>query len=268
MISNTTLYAVWQAAPIMSPMPNITVLVNETVYVDFPTVTPSTNSTTLSSNTSVFDVETTSYGYAVTGRNPGTDYFTVSATIDGITVSQQCKVTVPTPSVTLSSYSGSSYQSTTGSNVWLIRSYSTSPGVIVSGGEFVGWRTPLPTVSYSNIAGWGASGWEVVSGNAVVSGDYLYIAQPGTVKIRYHERGYYSDVYTYTLSLYKITSATNYIRNNLSSSPTRVGSVPANTTVTINQVGYTGTMGEPGGQIWGKVTYNGVTGWIPLCGWT
>lgn len=161
-------------------------------------------------------------------------------------------------SVTLSNYGGSSNQ-------------LASVSAVVDGTPSY-WIADLPTVTYANVSDLsGETGWVIESsaGEAMVSGSKLYMSQPGTYKLRYYKNGYASDVYTYTLSLYKTTSALNYIRSNPTdeSSSRRVGSIPANTTVVIHEVCHTGTYtpkSNYGKAAWGKVTYNGVTGWIIL----
>ena len=120
---------------------------------------------------------------------------------------------------------------------------------------------PLPTVTRNNFDSTSGSGWEVVSGSAQIVDGTVYQTQPGTVKLRYKCNGVYSDTYTYTLKLYKVTSATNNIRNTPDGSIT--GSVPSGTKVYISQFQYhNDSNAQTGPHLWGKVTYNGVTGWI------
>lgn len=125
----------------------------------------------------------------------------------------------------------------------------------------------MPTATVSNIDSQDR-GWEVVSGNVTILDDYMYISQPGTVKVRYRAGEYYSDCYTYTLTLYKSTTGTNIIRSSTSTSATELGRVPGNYTIKITKTATSGTLGASGGTIWGYVTYNGVSGWIRLCWWS
>ena len=55
-----------------------------------------------------------------------------------------------------------------------------------------GFKIPLPS-TYTTNCGWGngRTGWEVVQGDiAGFSNGYMYISQPGTVKVRYVNNGY------------------------------------------------------------------------------
>lgn len=204
------------------------------------------------------------------GGAPGSATVTATITVGRTTVSETFTVTVPTPSITLSSYSGSGEQSTSSNKVITSGSSSSSSWEVFST-PYVGWKIDLPTTISSGIGGAVLCGWEVVSGEAKFNGTSLYIGQPGTVKVRYfcsNDAGtWYSSNYTYTLSLYKVTSDVNYIRSSTSTSSSKVGTIPRNTKVYISQVGYSGTIGQSGSRGWGKVTYNGVTGWISLFVW-
>lgn len=161
-------------------------------------------------------------------------------------------------SVTLSSYVGSSNQSISPSNT------SRPPSSTFSSYY---WKTELPDVSYQNVSDLsGKTGWyiESAAGTSEVWNDYLFMSQPGTYKLRYYVNGYPSETYTYTLSLYKTTSATNYIRKSVNDTSTKLGSVPANTTVTVTTVNHNGVYKGESGSAWGYVNYGGVSGWIIL----
>lgn len=126
-------------------------------------------------------------------------------------------------------------------------------------GSTVGWAIPLPAVRSNVTGGTGYRGWELVSGSAVIDGFTMYITQPGTVKVRYNDRGYYSDAYTFTLTLYKHTSARNYIRKAPGENSADTGvKVPANYDIEIQKFQV-----DPNGcHLWGYVDYNGTKGWI------
>lgn len=174
--------------------------------------------------------------------------------------------------ITLSSYSGSGTQAASSANIYTLSMWvSGDKPADFALGTYKGFRVKLPEVTSNNAPGYGTSGWTVYSGDCVINGDYMYISQPGTVKVRYCTEGYYSDyysdVYTYTLSLTKTTTATNYIRSSASSSATNLGSIPANKTVSISSINWNGTYTKDGTTYpaaWGKVTYGGKTGYIIL----
>ncbi len=126
----------------------------------------------------------------------------------------------------------------------------------------VGWPIPLPAVK-SNVTGESGSGWEIVSGNLVIDGFTMYITQPGEVKVRYKliykGYSYYSEIYTYNLTLYKHTSDENFIRKSPGESSEKTGRyVPANYEIEIQKFQV-----DPNGcHLWGYVDYNGTKGWI------
>lgn len=151
-------------------------------------------------------------------------------------------------------------QNMTCTNAYKVTKYTTYPGKVTSG-TFYGYRIKLPSVSYQYIPSGSVCGWEIVSGNAVVNGDYMYISQPGTVKYRYRCGDYYSETLSYTLKLYKNTSAKNYIRKTASDSATSLGTIAANQKVYLNEMTYSGTY-EGNTSAFGKVNVNGIVGWI------
>ena len=153
-------------------------------------------------------------------------------------------------------------QNMTCTNAYKVTKYTTYPGKVTSG-TFYGYRIKLPSVSYQYIPSGSVCGWEIVSGNAVVNGDYMYISQPGTVKYRYRCGDYYSETLSYTLKLYKNTSATlkNHIRKTASDSATSLGTIAPNQKVYLNEMTYSGTY-NGNTSAFGKVNVNGIVGWI------
>ena len=170
--------------------------------------------------------------------------------------------------IRLSSYSGSGTQKASAQNLYTLDIYvsGSEPGNFDIG-TYKGFRVKLPEVTYQNTPGYGVAGWTVYSGNCVVDGEYIYISQPGTVKVRYYSGGVYSDPYTYTLSLEKTTTDVNNIRSNTNSSATILGTVPANKTVAITAIDWNGSYKVNGvtyPAAWGKVNYGGKSGYIIL----
>ncbi len=171
--------------------------------------------------------------------------------------------------IRLSSYSGSGTQKASAQNLFTLDMWvsGSDPGSWVFGSTYKGFRVKLPDITYSNTPGTGVAGWTVYSGNCVVNGEYIYISQPGTVKVRYYSGGMYSEPYTYTLSLEKTTTDVNNIRSNTNSSATILGTVPANKTVAITSIDWNGSYKVNGvtyPAAWGKVNYGGKTGYIIL----
>ncbi len=240
---NITLFAQWQVNPSIEKMPDVTLYMNGGSKKITPTVTPSNVSVTWeSSNTSIVTVNNGN----VSPVAPGTARITASISYGGQTVSQSFNVTIPTPEVKLSSYSGSA------------RINIQKTGTQLNNST-VGWAVSLPSVTSSNIGGTGYKGWELISGSAVIDGFTMYITQPGTVRVRYKNCGYYSDVYTFTLTLYKHTSDENIIRKSPGESSEKTGKhVPTNYDIEIQKFQV-----DPNGcHLWGYIDYNGTKGWI------
>lgn len=131
------------------------------------------------------------------------------------------------------------------------------------------WRAELPGVTVKNVSDLsGYTGWVVESapGDYEIYGWHLYVAQPGTYKLRYYANGYASETYTFTLSVYKTTSSTqrNIIRASASDTSKELGKVPTSTTVELTKINHNGTYNGITGGAWGYVTYGGVSGWIIL----
>ena len=160
--------------------------------------------------------------------------------------------------ITLSSTSGrADYRAVTNghANIW-----SYSNGVL-------GWNTSLPTPYNSTLLS-NRAYWELLSGDGVIEGNVLYMRQPGTYRAVYHIGNDSSEVYTFTLTYGKEVSTTeaNIIRSSPGGADTGKR-VPAGAGyIPISEVRYTGTL-DGSGHAWGKITYNGVTGWITICTW-
>lgn len=128
------------------------------------------------------------------------------------------------------------------------------------------WYSDLPSVSSQNVSDLSGdkNGWVVESCPATpkIIGDKLYAPQPGTYKLRYYVNGYPSEVYTYTMSLYKHTSDRNYIRSGAGTTYSASSvMVPANYDQPIQSV----QMATDGtGGTWGYVNYNGTTGYMTI----
>lgn len=205
-----------------------------------------------SSNSNVASVS----GGKITGKSAGSATITARFTYGGNTYSATYSITVKALSLSLSSYSGSGSQ-----NVW--------DGTFLNDGSACGNLVNLPSASYSPS---GSVSWSVISGSAkIVNGNkQIFFMQPGTVKVRcvLNHNGYTtSKDYTYTLSLYKITNGNNNIRSGAGSGYASIGTIPAGTTVTITQLALNGKAGESGSSYWGKVSYNGTSGWIIISQW-
>lgn len=227
-------------------------------FVIYETVKPSGQKVSwTSSNTSVATV--TSNG-TVTATGSGSATITGAFTYGGNKYSATCTVKVATPTVTLSSYSGSGTQ-----NVWDIVSLTSGK---------MGYCVDLPSATASPS---GCSiDWQIESGPAVVlSGDKeMCILQPkekGVVKavatITYKGRTYKSSPYVYNLSLYKNCTELNYFYK-ISNAPLHSTdnrypfNIPKGTVVDITEIVVNGDANTQGSTVYGKTTYNGETGWI------
>ena len=153
-------------------------------------------------------------------------------------------VTVKTPTVTWSKTSDS----------------SSDDHVYYSGGKFYAYVYTLPSYS-TNVSG-GSVALSIASGNATVSGGKLYINQPGTVKVRatltYQGKTYTSD-FTYTRTVTFYAGSAFNMRSGQGTSYSSVGSIPKGVSLTVSELGYSDSK-----YVWGKVTYNGKTGWVAL----
>lgn len=214
---------------------------------DTATMTATTNPTgqTITWKSSNTGVATVNSSGKITAVAAGTANITASITVNGKTyTSSACAVTVKAPTVTWSKSSDS----------------SSDTHVYYSGGNFYAYVYTLPTCS-ANVSG-GSTAFSVVSGNATVSGGKLYINQPGTIKVRatltYQGKTYTSD-FTYTRTVTFYAGSAFNMRSGQGTSYKTVGSIPKGVTLTVTELGYSDSK-----YVWGKVTYNGTTGWVAL----
>lgn len=211
------------------------------------TTNPSGYSVTWSSsNSNVASVS----GGKITGKSAGSATITAKFTYQGNTYSTSYSVTVKAISLSLSSYSGSAY----------------SDDYYVLSSSEAGYYISLPTASYSPTSG--NITWKVVSGNAYISGSYLYILQPGscTARCTYTYNGYsVSKDYTFKWSAYKTTTKGNYFRSGPGTGYSQIGVIPAGVTVEFTEIYQNGTSSS--GDLWGKTSYNGMIGWIIIGSW-
>lgn len=210
------------------------------------TVNPSGYSVSWSSsNSNVASVS----GGKIIGKSAGNATITASFTYAGKNYSNSYSVTVNGLSLSLSSYSGSGNFDVYNSGL-----YSEGAGFSVS--------LPSVTKSPSNAS----ISWSLISGSGWANSSNMIILQPGTVTARctmtYNDYSTYRD-YTYSLSTYKTTGGNNNIRSGPGSGYSQIGKVPAGTTVSFYEL--SGNVNS--GSIWGKVYYNGISGWIIISQW-
>lgn len=193
-----------------------------------------------SSNNNVASVS----GGTITGKSAGSATITASFTYAGKTYSNSYAVTVNGLSLSLSSYSGSG-----NFDVYSSGLYSEGAGFSVN--------LPSVTKSPSNAS----ISWSLISGSGWANSYNIVILQPGTVTARctmtYNGYSTYRD-YTYSLSTYKTTGGNNNIRSGPGDGYSILGKVPVGTTVSIYEL----SGNANSGSIWGKVNYNGISGWI------
>ena len=108
----------------------------------------------------------------------------------------------------------------------------------------------------------GSVSWAIASGDASINSGKVMINQPGTVVARasfsYGGKTYTKD-YTYTRSVtFNAGSAFN-LRSGSSTSSSSLGSIPKGTSLTVASLDYSDSK-----YVWGKVTYNGKTGYVAL----
>lgn len=129
------------------------------------------------------------------------------------------------------------------------------------------WKIQLPSVSTTPRDM--PVEWSIVSGAAYLNGNYIAAQQPGVMQLKatmtYNGNEYHA-YYTVDLLLYKITTETNSLRSAPSKSADKLVSVPANVKVEITEVAWDHSVYEADQKyyLWGKVVYNGVTGWIVI----
>lgn len=252
--SKTATCTITVSKPSVGVISDMSMFVGDTKTQTRPSFMPSSATVTWkSSNTAVATVAASGSSYTVTAIAAGSATITMTVTAGSTSVTESFTVTVTKPTVTLSSYSGSETRDVYTEDYHY--SGTTKPY----------WKVSLPTAT----ANTGSSvTWEIVSGTATVTSSQLRITQPGKVVARayitYNGTKYYAD-YTYTLSLTKTTTASNYLRAGHGTSYSSLLSIPKNKTVTITEVWWDTSASTDGTYwLWGKVTYGGKTGWIVL----
>lgn len=176
----------------------------------------------------------------------------MSYTAGGTTVKTTFTVTVNTPKVTLSSYSGSETRDVY-VNDYHFPNLDYQPG----------WQVKLPTATANTGS---AVSWELASGKGIVSGSYLYITQPKQATVArayfyYNGTKYYAD-YTYTLRLTKTMSAANVIRSGPGKSYGQVGTVAKGVTKEFLEIAWISSKFDDGEYwLWGRI---GTNQWIVI----
>lgn len=267
----TAAFTVTVASPSVSGLADYKLVVNGYHYYSVATVPSGAAVSWSSSNSSVVSVDANGRIY---GNKPGSAVITASISVQGKTYSTSASVTVPSQSITLSSYSGSS---TVNMDKDKIHFYDVNDVLRV------GWKvTGLPEIYYNS--GTFLTGdtdgsisvyteWEVVSGAGSVGpiyggSRYFYMYGPGTVTLRavvvVNGYRFTGPNYTYTLNMIADSAPIgNYIRKDHSKSAANLGSVPKGKSVTVQQVYVDGPI-VTGTQAWAYVTYGGVSGWIAV----
>jgi beta-lactam-binding protein with PASTA domain len=247
--------------PTIGSISNQSMFIGDTKSVAFTTanpeaVLPLSDVKATSSNTGVVEVTGFSYSFGnyvnLKAKAAGSATITIAYTVGSTTVKTTFTVTVNTPKVTLSSYSGSV---TFDCGTYGVHTTNNKPS----------WPASLPTAS-SNTGN--SISWEVISGDAFLSGKTVYVTNPAekvVVRAYFYYNGvkYYAD-YTNTLVLKKTTSGANNLRKGHGTNYGTYISIPAGKTVTITEVWYDYSTRNSEGlyYAWGKVTYGGYTGWV------
>ena len=181
-------------------------------------------------------------------------------------------VTVPTPSVSLSSTSGSATCSVHGST------YTITGKLAFRIGD-----SPTVNINTSNMGNGGNSSvsssnlsysWDSGNTYSIVYGSYVYGFQPHSSVSRsvdVYYNGYFVKTLTYTTTL-KVTmnssSQGNYVRSDHNTSASILTTINAgNNNINVLEVWCSGTPGTSGVYIWCKVTWNNKTGWANACHW-
>lgn len=255
-------------APTMSSFSNLTLDVDAgSSYMPITITNAGTASFSYevtSSNGSVATVNRSGSQFIVYGNRPGNATITVKATTGSYTITKTFTVTVNTPKITLSSTSGT----TTTNSTYTV-------------GSFYGIKIKLPTVNITGMNADRAVGhaWEIVSGPGKInSGVEVYYGTSSSVTlnqtlvVRYRIKAqsgevYYSPNFSAKVSLYKTTTASNYLRKSASKSSGYYTSVPANKTVYFTEIKVVSESNSLSGTtytkaMYGKVTYGGYTGWL------
>ena len=194
-----------------------------------------------SSNTGVASVSSGK----VTGVGEGTATITGTMDVNGKKYSASCSITLKKPYLTL----GTVNYSQKDDHVY----YSSSTGGFYAG------IFDLPSAACTPS---GSASWSVASGNASINGGKVLINQPGTVVVRasfsYGGKTYTAD-YTYTRSVTFYAGSAFTLRSGPSTSTSSLGSIPKGTSLTVASLDYSDSK-----YVWGKVTYNGKTGYVAL----
>ena len=243
--------------PTISSMSNLSMFIGDTKTLTNPTVTPSSAKISMKySNPFVATVTSSGGNFVVKAEGAGTATITVTATAGETSVSTSFTVTVKKPAVTLSYYS---YSSTFDVSTYGVFTTNNKPS----------WDAPLPTAT-SNTGS--TVYWEVNSGEAFIGTrdgvKKLFVSIPGQKVVArayfwYNGVKYYAD-YTYTLKLTKYTTASNNLRAGAGTGYKVLCSIPKGVTLTITEVYWDYSMRNSEGKYWawGKVSYNGYTGWV------
>lgn len=194
-----------------------------------------------SSNTGVATVS----GGKITGEGEGTATITGTITVNGKNYSATCSITIKKPYITM----GTVNYSPKDDHVY----YSSSTGGFYAGIFDLPSATCTPSGSVS---------WAVASGNASINGGKVLINQPGNVVVRatfsYGDKTYAAD-YTYTRTVTFYAGNAFTLRSGPSTSTSSLGSIPKGTSLTVASLDYSDSK-----YVWGKVTYNGKTGYVAL----
>lgn len=130
-----------------------------------------------------------------------------------------------------------------------------------------GFLYPLPTATPEYCGSSSYDGWQVVSGSASVTGNYVHITQPGKIVLRYRKGDTYSSDYVINISFYDTLDKAHYLKKEPNESSGKVfnDAIKAGTKVSITSFVWGGTYTSNGvlkDAVWAKTTYNGKTGYI------
>lgn len=220
---------------------NHSMWIGDTVTLTGSTDPGSQSITWSSSNTGVATVS----GGKVSAVSNGSATITGTITVNGKSYSASCSITISKPYLTLGSTSGSSSDD----HVY----YSSS-----TYGFYAGiFDLPSAICTPSGFAS-----WSIASGDASINNGKLMINQPGTVVARasfsYGGKTYTAD-YTYTRTVTFYAGSTFTLRSGPSTSTSSLGTIPKGTSLTVASLDYSDSK-----YVWGKVTYNGKTGYVAL----
>lgn len=135
-----------------------------------------------------------------------------------------------------------------------------------------GFRYSLPSVTTKYCGSSSYDGWQVVSGGAFVSGNYVYITQPGKIVLRYRKGDTYSSDYVINITFYDTLGANHYLKTEPNQSSKDVKNsngqsvvISKGSKVNISSFVWGGTYTSNGvvkDAVWAKTTVNGKTGYI------